>query len=106
MPESNNGPTGREWGEVASRVEAISDDIEEIRHRARGDRQVSVDLSERLQALEIVRLQALEREIMLVRHEGQTIATRIYTTISVVAVVASLLGFAVTVIAPWLRPAA
>ena len=52
------------------------------------------------------RLLVLEKEILMVRHESALIATRIYTTISVVAVVSSLIGFAVTVLSPWLRPSA
>jgi len=95
MPESN-GPSGREWGHAAELLESLDARIEEANHRARGDRQVAVDHSERLSAL--------EKELMKVRHETALIATRIYTTISVVAVVASIMGFSITLLAPWMRP--
>jgi hypothetical protein len=78
MVEGANGPTGREWGELTR-------EVREIRHDLRSLKMVVDD-----QMLEVRQL-----ELKL-----GSISTKIYTTISVAAVFASLIGFLFSVLRP------
>ena len=87
--ESNNGPTGREWGE-------ISKEVAEIRHDLRTCRHLVDAQSEIIHELEI----EFRKEMMLMLHSLNTVRTKIYTTLSVVGVVASTIAFILTVVIP------
>ena len=81
MAENENGPTGREWGELTR-------EVREIRHDLRNMKMVLDD-----QVTEVRRL-----ELKL-----GTISTKIYTTISVAAIFASVIGFVVSVVTPLVK---
>ena len=87
--ESNNGPTGREWGEISKEVAEIRHDLRTCRHLI--DAQAEV-----LHELEI----EFRKEMMLMLHSLNTVRTKIYTTLSVVGVVASSIAFILTVVIP------
>ena len=78
---SENGPTGREWGD-------LSREVREIRHDLRNIKMVVDSLS----------VENRELEMKL-----GSISTKIYTTISVAAIFASVIGFILSIIAPLAR---
>ena len=78
---SENGPTGREWGD-------LSREVREIRHDLRYIKMVVDSLS----------VENRELEMKL-----GSISTKIYTTISVAAIFASVIGFVVSIVAPWVE---
>jgi len=78
MIEGENGPSGREWGE-------LSREVREIRHDLRNLKMVLDDQV----------TQGRELELKL-----GTISTKIYTTISVAAIFASVIGFIISIISP------
>ena len=85
--ETSNGPSGREWGE-------LSREVTEIRHDLRNCSQIVAGQSELLSDFEKVVL----REIQDIRHDIKTITTKIYTTLSVVGVTASVVAFVIAVV--------
>ena len=88
--ESNtNGPSGREWGE-------LSREVAEIRHDLRGCRQIVTSQAEILHELEM----EFRREMQKLHHDVKTVTTKIYTTLSVVGVTASVIAFILTIVVP------
>lgn len=85
--ETSNGPSGREWGE-------LSREVTEIRHDLRNCSQSVAGQSELLADFEKKAL----REIQDLKHELATITTKIYTTLSVVGVIASVVAFVIAVV--------
>lgn len=85
--ETHNGPSGREWGD-------LSREVTEIRHDLRTCRQIAVGESEVFAEFE----KETRREIQDLKHELATITTKIYTTLSVVGVTASVVAFVITVV--------
>ncbi len=81
MAENENGPTGREWGELTR-------EVREIRHDLRNMKMVLDD--------QILEVRQLELKL-------GTISTKIYTTISVAAIFASVIGFVISIISPLAR---
>ena len=86
-----NGPTGREWGE-------LSKEVAEIRHDLRTCRQIVTSQAEVLHELEM----EFRKEMQALLHNVNTVRTKIYTTISVVGVVASVVAFIITLVVPLL----
>ena len=89
MNAENNGPTGREWGSLLK-------EVAEIRHDLRSARQIITFHTETLHELEI----EFRREMQKIQHEIKTVRTKIYTTLSVVGVLASAVAFILTVVVP------
>ena len=87
--DANNGPTGREWGSLLK-------EVVEIRHDLRGTRQIVVSHAEVLHELEI----EFRREVQKIQHEVKTVRTKIYTTLSVIGVLASAIAFVLSVVVP------
>jgi len=87
----DNGPTGREWGE-------LSKEVKEIRHDLRTCRQIATSQSEVLHDLEI----EFRKEMQNLLHSVNTVRTKIYTTISVVGVLASMVAFGIALLMPLL----
>ena len=85
----DNGPSGREWGELSKEVKEIRHDLRTCRHLV--DAQAEV-----MHELEI----EFRKEMMVMLHNTNTIRTKIYTTLSVVAVVASVVAFGIGTILP------
>ena len=86
---NNSGPTGREWGSLLK-------EVAEIRHDLRSARQIVVSHAEVLHELEI----EFRREMQKIQHEIKTVRTKIYTTLSVVGVLASAIAFVLTIVVP------
>ena len=86
---NNNGPSGREWGE-------LSKEVDEIQHDLRTCRQIITSHAEILHELEL----EFRREFQKLQHEVTTVRTKIYTTVSGVGVLASAIAFILTVIVP------
>jgi hypothetical protein len=86
---TNGPPTGREWGE-------LSKEVDEIRHDLRTCRQLVISHAEILHELEL----EFRQEIQSLLHDVKTVRTKIYTTISVVGVVASVFAFVISVFMP------
>ena len=78
MDSEPNGPTGREWGDLTR-------EVREIRHDLRNLKMVVDDQL----------LQVRELELKL-----GSMSTKIYTTISVSVVFASLVGFLISFLGP------
>jgi len=78
MDSDPNGPTGREWGDLTR-------EVREIRHDLRNLKMVVEDQL----------LQVRELELKL-----GSMSTKIYTTISVSVVFASLVGFLISFLGP------
>ena len=87
--ENNNGPTGREWGELSKEVKEIRHDLRTCRHLIDGQAEV-------MHELEI----EFRKEMMTMLHNVNTVRTKIYTTLSVVGVEASAIAFVLTVVIP------
>jgi|TARA_R110000824_G_scaffold291300_1_gene479809 hypothetical protein len=87
-----NGPTGREWGE-------LSKEVDEIRHDLRTCRQILTSQAEILHELEI----EFRKEVQSLMHDVKTVQTKIYTTMSVVGVVASVVVFVVSIAKPMIE---
>lgn len=87
-----NGPTGREWGE-------LSKEVKEIRHDLRTCRQIATSQAEVLHELEI----EFRKQMQILLHDVKTVRTKIYTTLSVVGVIASVVAFGITLLLPLLR---
>ena len=85
----DNGPSGREWGELSKEVKEIRHDLRTCRHLIDGQAEV-------MHELEI----EFRKEMMIMLHNTNTIRTKIYTTLSVVAVVASVVAFGIGTILP------
>jgi hypothetical protein len=77
-----NGPTGREWGELSKEVDEILTSQAEILHE-----------------LEI----EFRKEVQSLMHDVKTVQTKIYTTMSVVGVVASVVVFVVSIAKPMIE---
>ena len=87
----DNGPTGREWGE-------LSKEVKEIRHDLRTCRHLVDAQSEMMHELEV----EFRKEMLMLMHSVNTVRTKIYTTISVVGVLATIVAFGITAILPLL----
>jgi len=74
MPE--DGPTGREWGDLARHVEEIRHDLRNMRQIVDGYMEMIIDLNKRYANLE----------------------TKIYTSIAVAAVFFGLIGFLIKLV--------
>tara|TARA_Y100001949_G_scaffold624_1_gene553 strand:- start:2765 stop:3010 length:246 start_codon:yes stop_codon:yes gene_type:complete len=81
VADGQNGPTGREWGELTR-------EVREIRHDLRNLKMLVDGLS----------LETRELEMKV-----GSISTKIYTTISVAAIFASVIGFVVSVVTPLVK---
>ena len=88
---SDNGPTGREWGELSKEVKEIRHDLRTCRHLVDAE-------SEVIHELEV----EFRKEMLNLLHAVNTVRTKIYTTLSVVGVIASVVAFAITLILPLL----
>jgi predicted nucleic acid-binding protein len=79
----SNGPSGREWGDATR-------ELAEVRHDLRTCRQIVVSQSE---------------ELAEIRHDLIRLRTRINTTLSVCAAIASAVVFLASVLVPiWSKP--
>lgn len=78
MDSEPNGPTGREWGDLTR-------EVREIRHDLRNLKMVVEDQSLQVRGLEL---------------KLGSMSTKIYTTISVSVVFASLVGFLISFLGP------
>lgn len=88
---SDNGPTGREWGELSKEVKEIRHDLRTCRHLVDAE-------SEVIHELEV----EFRKEMLNLLHAVNTVRTKIYTTLSVVGVLATIVAFAITLILPLL----
>jgi len=73
---TDSGPTGREWGDMSRHVEEIRHDLRNMRLVVDGQMELLLDLEKRYASLE----------------------SRIYTTVSVVVVFFSLIGFIINLL--------
>ena len=87
----DNGPSGREWGELSNELKEIRHDLRTCRHLIDGQAEV-------MHELEI----EFRKEMMTMLHNVNTVRTKIYTTLSVVGVVASIVAFVITLVIPLL----